>query len=69
MSQNQNLEMIDNIYPGTQKIIVIALSLQAMTEKKRLTDYEFNMVDTLLDIIIEQSELIESIILPKDKKQ
>ncbi len=61
--------MIYNIYPGTQKIIAIALSLQAMTEKKRLTDYEFNMVDALLDIIIEQSRLIESIILLKDKKQ
>lgn len=63
MSQNQDLEMVDNIYATTQRIIAIALSLQAMTEKKRLTDYEFNMVDTLLSIIIEQSRLIESIIL------
>lgn len=63
MSQNQDLEMVDNIYAMTQRIIAIALSLQAMTEKKRLTDYEFNMVDTLLSIIIEQSRLIESIIL------
>lgn len=63
MSQNQDLEMVDNVYAMTQRIIAIALSLQAMTEKKRLTDYEFNMVDTLLSIIIEQSRLIESIIL------
>ena len=63
MSQNQDLEMADNVYAMTQRIIAIALSLQAMTEKKRLTDYEFNMVDTLLSIIIEQSRLIESIIL------
>lgn len=63
MSQNQDLEMVDNIYAMTQRIIAIALSLQTMTEKKRLTDYEFNMVDTLLSIIIEQSRLIESIIL------
>lgn len=62
MSQNQDLEMVDDVYARTQRIIAIALSLQAMTEKKRLTDYEFNMVDTLLDIIIEQSRLIESII-------
>lgn len=63
MSQNQDLEMVDNVYAVTQRIIAIALSLQTMTEKKRLTDYEFNMVDTLLSIIIEQSRLIESIIL------
>lgn len=63
MSQNQDLEMVDNVYAMTQRIIAIALSLQTMTEKKRLTDYEFNMVDTLLSIIIEQSRLIESIIL------
>lgn len=69
MSQNQNLEMVDDVYARTQRIIAIALSLLTMTEKKRLTDYEFNMVDTLLDIIIEQSEIIESIILTKDKKQ
>lgn len=65
MSQNQDLEMADSIYPRTQKITAIAVSLQAMIEKKQLTDYEFNMVDTLLDIIIEQSGLIESIILTR----
>lgn len=63
MSQNQDLEMVDSIYPRTQKITAIAVSLQEITEKKQLTDYEFNMVDTLLSIIIEQSRLIESIIL------
>ncbi len=68
MSQNQNLEMVDDVYAKTQRIIAIAFSLQAMTEKKRLTDYEFNMVDTLLNIIIEQSRLIESIILAKSCK-
>jgi len=68
MSQNQDLEMVDNVYATTQRIIAIAFSLQAMTEKKRLTDYEFNMVDTLLSIIIEQSRLIESIILAESCK-
>lgn len=68
MRQNQDLEMVNNVYAVTQRIIAIALSLQAMTEKKRLTDYEFNMVDTLLSIIIEQSRLIESIILAESCK-
>lgn len=69
MSQNQDLEMVDNVYARTQKITAIAVLLQVMTEKKQLTDYAFNMMDTLLSIIIEQSRLIESIILLKDKKQ
>lgn len=68
MSQNRDLEMVDNIYAITQRIIAIAFSLQTMTEKKRLTDYEFNVVDTLLSIVIEQSRLIESIILAESCK-
>lgn len=60
------LDVIDAIYKRTDKIVALAFTMQGCTEQRKLTRREISYLSTLLEVIIDQAEAVNTIIFTKE---
>lgn len=61
------LDVIDAICERTDKIVALAFTMQSCTERHELTRREISCLNTLLEVILEQAEAVNTIVLTKEQ--